>query len=318
MPVISIIIVSYNTREMTLACLRSVYEETKGFFYEVIVFDNASIDHSAQAISDEFPKAKLIKSHENIGFARANNCAAAMAQGEYLLFLNPDTVVIENAVGRLYCFARRHPEYRLYGGRTLFGDHSLNPTSCWRRPTLWSLFCYSMGLTSIFRKHTLFDPESYGPWQRDTVQEVDIVTGCLLMIEKKLWGQLDGFDPQFFMYGEDADLCLRAKTLGARPVITPEATIVHYGGASEKIRADKMGRLFRAKEQLLRRHWSPLKTRAGIVLIRTAVRNRALAGAMLDFFKKTENERTGCWQEIWRRRQEWQTTDDQQRNVWLS
>ena len=305
---VSIIIVSFNTREMTLACLRSIFEQTKGVVYETIVFDNASTDHSAEAIACAFPTVKIISSFENLGFARANNCAAKCAGGEYLLFLNPDTVVLENAIGALYSYALNHPENRLYGGRTLFPDYSLNPTSCWRRPTLWSLFCYAIGLTSIFRRNILFDAESYGAWMRDTVRDVDIVTGCLLLIEKKLWNQIEGFDPRFFMYGEDADLCLRAKKTGALPVITPEATIIHYGGASEKVRAEKMGRLFHAKEQLLQKHWSPFKARIGVGLIRLAVFTRALVFTVAQSVQQKKNERALCWQQIWRSRHEWQTS----------
>lgn len=306
---ISVVIVSYNTMEMTLACLQSVYEQTNNISFEVIVVDNNSSDNSAQSIAESFPEVHLVASKENLGFARANNLAALAARGEYLLLLNPDTVVLDGAIQKLVDFARKHPENRLYGGRTLFDDHSLNPTSCWRRPTIWSLFCYATGLVSLFRRNALFDPESYGAWQRDSVQEVDIVTGCFLLIEKKFWQQLKGFDPQFFMYGEDADLCLRAIEAGARPVINPDATIVHYGGASEKVRADKMIRLFRAKEQLIERHWVKSTGRLGKALLRASVLSRVLACTFLKCISpKKFNTKLESWQEIWQRRKEWQTS----------
>jgi GT2 family glycosyltransferase len=266
---------------MTLACLRSVLEQTKGISFELIVVDNDSNDNSAQAISEHFPAVRLITSSENLGFARANNLAAEKAKGTYLLLLNPDTVVLDRAVQKLHTFACQHPFNGVYGGRTLYGDNSLNPTSCWKQPSVWSLFCYATGLVSIFRRSVFFDPESYGSWQRDSVREVDIVTGCFLMIEKKLWDQLGGFDPLFFMYGEDADLCLRAVELGAKPIITPEATIIHYRGASEKVHSDKMIRLFLAKEQLVKRHWNPLAGRLGLVLLRFSVLSRVVACSLL-------------------------------------
>ena len=305
---ISIIVISYNTREMTLACLRSVFEQTKDLTFEVIVVDNNSNDNSAQTIGENFTNVHLIKSTENLGFAQANNLAAQQAQGNYLVLLNPDTVILDSAIQKLYAFAKAHPDNLVYGGRTLYGDFSLNPTSCWKRPTLWSLFCYATGLRSIFRNNYFFDSESYGRWQRDTVRPVDIVTGCFLMIDQNLWHELGGFGRDFFMYGEDADLCLRAKKVGAKPIITPTATIIHYCGASEKIRADKMVRLFRAKEQLLRKHWPPLSAWCGIAMLRFSVFSRVCAcGSLKLMGLKKFDDNFKSWVEVWQRRREWYT-----------
>ncbi len=303
---VSIIVVSYNTKKYTLECLRSVYEQTQGITYEVIVVDNASSDGSVEAIETEFPAVYLIKSTENLGFAAANNLAAQKAKGDYLLLLNPDTVILDGAIQKLYKFAFANPNNLIYGGRTLFEDHSLNPTSCWKKMTLWSLFCYAAGLVSIFRRNKFFDPESYGSWQRDTVREVDIVTGCFFLIKKSYWDQLNGLHPDFFMYGEEADLCLRAKKQGAKPIITPEATIIHYGGVSEKKRSDKMIRLFHAKEQLIRRHWKRRTKFIGILLLRLSVFSRSLICNILQFVGLSQfQENARCWIEVWNRRNEW-------------
>ena len=253
-PLLTVIIVSYNTREMTLACLRSLRDETR-VSHEVIVVDNASTDGSAEAIAAEFPETALMAETANHGFAGGNNLAARRASGEYLLLLNPDTVVLDGAVDRLLAFARARPAAGIWGGRTLYGDRSLNPTSCWRRMTLWSLACRATGLTGVFPRSELFNSESYGGWDRSSERAVDIVTGCFLMIRRDLWEALDGFDPAFFMYGEEADLCLRARAHGAAPRVTPKATILHYGGASEKVRADKMVRLLAGKASLIGRHF---------------------------------------------------------------
>jgi len=306
---VSIIIISYNTREMTLACLHSVYEQTRNISFELIVVDNDSKDKSAQYIKTHFPNTTLIESEANLGFAKANNIAALHAKGKYLLLLNPDTIILDGAIQKLFSFAIENSDNLIYGGRTLYGDHSLNPTSCWRRLTLWSLFCYATGLSLIFRKNKLFNPESYGDWLRDSVREVDIVTGCFLLINKKLWDQLGGFDLKFFMYGEDADLCLRASAKGANPIITPDATIIHYCGASETVRADKMVRLLRAKEQLIRTHWSPFVSHVGLALLRFAVLSRTVACRLLILFMPNKpNKNAESWKEIWQRRKEWQTS----------
>ncbi len=138
------------------------------------------------------------------------------------------------------------------------------------------------------------------------MREVGIVTGCFLLIEKEFWDLLRGFDSDFFMYGEDADLCIRSVKNGARPIITPSAVIIHYGGASEKVRADKMVRLFRAKELLMFRHWNPIKARIGSMMLGLGVCLRSWASQLVT---SVSPERFGknadSWQEIWKRRREW-------------
>ncbi len=306
-PALSIIVVSYNTCEMTLACLRSVFEQTRDTTFELLVIDNQSSDGSADAIEAEFGgRVALVRSADNLGFARANNVLAQRATGRYLLLLNPDTVVLDGAIDRLMAFAAQRPQAAIWGGRTLFGDRSLNPTSCWRRQTLWSLVCHATGLSAVFRKSSLFNPEGMGSWKRDSEREVDIVTGCFFLIERSLWERLSGFDPAFFMYGEEADLCLRARALGARPRMTPTAEIVHYGGASERVKADKLVRLLRAKAMLIRRHWPPMAAAVGVRLLALGCLTRsavARAGWLID---RTRAERVlGYWGAGWTRRSEW-------------
>ncbi len=290
----SIIVVSYGTREMTLACLASIVRETRAAAYEVLVVDNASPDGSAEAIAAAHPSFRHLPQMRNLGFAAANNLAAELAQGEYLLLLNPDTVVLDGAIDKLVAFARRRPQAGIWGGRTLFGDGSLNPSSCWRRQSLWNLFCRGVGLAMLFPDSPLFHSEGYGGWKRDSEREVDVVTGCLLLIGRTLWRALGGFAPEFFMYGEDADLCLRARTLGARPAITPEATIVHYGGATEQNSARKNKRILAAKALLIRHHtWRVLRPMAlALLALRPAIKAAAA-------------REHSVWSEVWRARFLW-------------
>ncbi|MEL6886571.1 MAG: glycosyltransferase family 2 protein [Pseudomonadota bacterium] len=301
-PTVSIIVISYNTRDMTLDCLRSVKTETTEP-YELIVLDNQSADGSADAIAAEFPDITLLRAEENHGFARGNNVAAKQARGEYLLLLNPDTVILDGAVDRLMAFAHRVPQARIWGGRTLYGDRSLNPGSCWRRMSLWNVFCRTSGLTGIFPRSALFNSEAYGGWDRSTERQVDIVCGCFLLIRRADWQALGGFDPGFFMYGEEADLCLRAtRDLGAAPRVCPEATIIHYGGASEKVRSDKMVRLLSAKSELIRRHISWPYRPLAQALFRYWPYTRRLVSAL----RGPKRESARVWGEIWNRRAEWQ------------
>lgn len=304
---VSILIVSFNTRELTLEALRSVRRETTDVSYEVIVVDNASGDGSAMAIAAEFPDVRLFARADNIGFARANNLAAREARGKYILLLNPDTVVLDRAIDRLHAFARRLPDARIWGGRTLFADGSLNSASCWGRMTLWNLACRATGLAAVFRTAEVFNGEAYGGWLRDTERTVDIVSGCFLMIESSFWRELDGFDPLFFMYGEEADLCLRAKALGARPAVTPEATIIHFGGASESARTGKMIKLLSAKASLIQRHFHPLVRTFGLTLLAAWPASRLFATSLSASCTGRDGDRAAArtWGEIWTARSVW-------------
>jgi GT2 family glycosyltransferase len=305
---ISILIVSYNTRAMTLEAIRSAFAETTDASVEIICVDNASTDGSAAAIAHAFPQVDLIALDKNVGFAAGNNIAAARATGKRLLLLNPDTITIDRGIDELWRFAERRPECGIWGGRTLFADRSLNPTSCWARMTPWNLFCRAVGLTYLFPRSELFNGESYGDWPRDHERPVDIVTGCFLMIDRALWEQLGGFDKTFFMYGEEADLCHRAVVRGARPMITPAATIIHIGGGSEASSADKLVKTLRGKVTLMRVHWGPLSQKFGLAMFLWLAFVRRAASAVLKPGAKRgggSDADENRWVTVWRRRHEW-------------
>lgn len=286
---------------MTLACLASIVDQGGANTYEVLVVDNASSDGSAEAIQEAFgddPRFHLTLGNENLGFAAANNVAVHDARGRFVLLLNPDTVVLNHALDRLVDFAVAHPENKIWGGRTVFADGSLNPTSCWGRMTLWSVFTRQTGLRNIFSGSRLFDPRAMASWKRDSVREVAVVTGCLFLIERSFWNELDGFDPAFFMYGEESDLCIRAAALGARPIITPDATIVHYGAASDTVKEDKYVRLFSAELKFYERHFSRLSSLIARWLMLVGTWGRATSMRLL-------GRRESAWIAIWKRRKEW-------------
>jgi N-acetylglucosaminyl-diphospho-decaprenol L-rhamnosyltransferase len=298
----SVLFISHNTRELTLACLGSLFDETRGFEFEVIAVDNDSSDGSAAAIAANFAQVSLIEPGANLGFAAGNNLAARYARGdaEYLLLLNPDTVVLGRAIERLVAFAAAHPEAAIFGGRTVFADGRLNPASCWGRPTPWSVFCIAAGLTKLFPRSRVFASESYGAWRRDSVREVDIVSGCFLLIRRAVWDELGGFDQAFFMYGEEADLCLRGARRGYKCMIFPDATIVHYGGRSERARADKMVKLFRAKVQLFERHWDPRWVGFGIAMLKLWGLTRMVVFGCASLVSSKWRESYETWREVWR------------------
>jgi len=194
-------------------------------------------------------------------------------------------------VQRLSRFADEHPGHGLYGGRTVDRHGRLDPRSCWGLPSLWSTFCFATGLSALGRRNRVLDPESLGRWARDSVREVGVVTGCLCLVPTAVWRELGGFDERFFVYGEDVDLGLRARAAGYRPLLCPDAVVVHDVGASSATRIEKLVLLHRGKTTLVRKHWGR-RARVGVVLLRAGV---ALRGAARD----------GPWRELHRRRHEW-------------
>ena len=305
-PPLTVIIVSYNTRDLTLAALRTLYATTQTTGFHTVVLDNASSDGSADAVAEAFPQVELIRSTENLGFARANNVVAAAARSEWLLLLNPDTECHAGAVDNLLAFARANPQAGIYGGRTVFPDGRLNIASCWNRITPWSVFCLATGLTAAFPRSALFDTEAMGGWQRDTVREVDIVVGCFLLIRRELWERLGGFDLRYFMYGEEADLCLRARRLGFHPMITPDAQIMHLVGAASASKTGKRVLVTKARMTLIRDHWPRGLVPLGVTMMWLwgAVRVSA-AWLQARLRRPRDQERLAYWREVWAQRADW-------------
>jgi N-acetylglucosaminyl-diphospho-decaprenol L-rhamnosyltransferase len=289
---VSVVVVGYRTPELVERCLASVERETTGVTHEVVVVDNDADPTATRALVRRHPSCRVLTPTENLGFARAVNVAVEEARGRYILLLNPDTTVVDGAVQRLVAFADHHPGHGLYAGRTVDADGNLDPRSCWGFPTLWSTFCFGVGLSTAFKGNPVFDPESLGRWRRDTVRPVDVVTGCLCLVPRATWHSLGGYDERFFVYGEDVDLGLRARAAGLRPLLCPEATVVHEVGRSSATRGDKLVLLHRGKVSLIDKHWSRPAAAAGVALLRLGVVLRAALGR-------------GAWPELHRRRDEW-------------
>ena len=302
---LSVIVVSYNTRDLTLTALRSLYDNAD-YPFELIVLDNASDDGSATAVEHAFPSARLIQSSRNLGFAGANNEAVRYATGEALLLLNPDTEVLPGAIRRLMALRAAHPDAGIWGGSTVYADGTPNRSSCWRRQTLWSLLVQATGLSSLARRSQWLNPERVLDLAGQKPIPVDIVSGCMLLVNRALFQRLGGFSPGFFMYGEDADLCLRAQEEGANPLVEPGACIVHHGGASERVRAEKLVRLITAKATLIHVHFPGGRKRVGLVLLAAWPLSRMLAHRLLTALGFTRyREQAQAWTRVWGQRREW-------------
>lgn len=232
-PVLSIILVNWNTREILRNCLQSIYTYTLGLPFEVFVVDNGSSDGSAQMVQENYPQAILLANSDNKGFAAANNQALALARGDYVLLLNSDTYLIDNSLLKAVEFAKRHPEAGMIGCRVLNADGTLQPT-CFQYPSLLNLFLQAFYFPKLFPRSRFFGRERMTWWKRDDIREVQVITGCFLLVRAEVIRQIGFLDESFFMYGEETDWCYRARRAGWKLLFTPEACIVHLGGASSR------------------------------------------------------------------------------------
>lgn len=225
-PVISILIVSYNSSAFICDCLASIVETTT-VDYEIILIDNSSTDGTLQLVYPSYPGVKVIENRENVGFATAVNQAARLAQSGYLLLLNPDTVIHANAIDHLVEFARSQPESGACGPRTLRSDGTLR-VNCFKFVDPWSRFCTTLGVGPLRFLQRLCVP--HPSWQPavDVVQPAEVVSGAALLISAELYWRLGGLDERFFMYFEDADLCYRVHLAGYQNFYVPWAVVTHH------------------------------------------------------------------------------------------
>jgi N-acetylglucosaminyl-diphospho-decaprenol L-rhamnosyltransferase len=295
-----IIVVSYNTRDKTVACLESIYAQDDSDRVRVIVVDNDSGDGSPEAIRKTFPQADVVDSGSNMGFARAVNLAADHSDEDYLLLLNPDALLLPGSLCALLDFAGAHPQYGIYGGRIVDENGVTDPSSCWGAPTLWGLACFGTGVSTAFPRSRVFNPESLGRWQRDSVREVPVITGCLLLVRRSDFLAVGGMDPRFFLYSEDVEFCLRAKGLGLSSVVVPDAVIRHEGGAASRDNGgSKMCMVMAGKATMLRVTWPPAKAQLGVQFLRSGARLRAA-------LERVSGRERRMWTEVWERRAAWE------------
>ncbi len=229
---VSIIIVTYNCADYIITCLQSVYEETKNVSFEIIVSDNNSTDNSLQLIENRFHDIQIVRNSNNIGFGAANNIAAKRAKGKYLLLLNPDTILINNAVKIFFDFLQNNTgKIGCIGGNLL--DNNGKPSNIGGHfPSLFQLFS-DIGFRCLYpgfyrRKVTLMLTVETMPRN----MHIDYVCGAALFLDKKMFDEMQGFDENYFLYFEDTDLCFRLKQSCYTNCIVPDARIIHLESVS--------------------------------------------------------------------------------------
>jgi N-acetylglucosaminyl-diphospho-decaprenol L-rhamnosyltransferase len=224
---LSIIIVNYHNSDLLSNCLKSVYKTIEKTQFEVIIVDNSSKDEGLESILKLYPKTQYIKNSKNRGFASANNQGAKIAIGDFLLFLNPDTIMIENAVESMLSHIRSDSSIGVLGPKVLNSDESIQ-YSCRRFPTIWS------GLFNRYSLATRFFPNNRHSrnylmldYDHSFTRSVDWISGCCMMISKLIFKKVNGFDESYFLFIEDVDLCQVIKKKGLRVIYFPNAKIFH-------------------------------------------------------------------------------------------
>ncbi len=230
MPDISVILVSYNTIEMTKTALRHLYSSIHNLEMEVIIIDNASKDLSADVLRNEYPQITLIENKKNVGFGRANNQALPYLKSRYVLLLNTDAFVETDTIAKTVQYMDANPQCGILGVKLLGRDGELQP-SCRYFPTPWNIFLKRTGLNRIFKHTKMVDEMS---WDHDSVRNCDWVPGCFYLIRKEVIDQVGLFDPRYFLYSEELDHCFAAKKAGWQVTYYPHTSVVHIGGESAK------------------------------------------------------------------------------------
>jgi len=271
---VSIIIVNYNTKRLLRSCLESVHTGANGTPFDIRVADNNSHDVSVAMLRAEFPQVSIVENRSNLGFSKANNRLTTETDTDYVLLLNPDTLVIGDAIERVLRYMEEHREVGICGCRVLNADGTLQ-LACRRSiPTPKVAFYRLSGLSRLFPGNRTLAQYNLTYEDPEKTHEVDAVSGAFLMIRRQTIQDIGLLDEQFFMYGEELDWCLRAKQAGWSVVYYPEAEIIHYKGESAKYNCRKAAfEFYRAMYLFHRKHFAKdcshltnLLIYAGIVL----------------------------------------------------
>ena len=229
---LSVVFLSYNTRDLTRQALSSVLAAAEGLEAEIFVVDNASVDGSADMVAEEFPHVKLIRNEANVGFAAGNNVALRQVAGEYALLINTDTIMCRDALHTMVEFLDAHPEAGACGCKILDPDGTLQLDSRRGFPTPLAAFCKMSGLSRLFPKHPLIAHYHLTYLDPEQTAEVEVLSGSCMMVRKAAMDQVGLLDEDYFMYGEDIDWSYRFHQAGWKLYYVPTTEIIHFRGES--------------------------------------------------------------------------------------
>lgn len=253
---VSIVIVSWNTRDILRNCLASIARETQ-FSHEVIVVDNASTDGTPDMVASDFPDTILIANAKNVGFAAANNQGLEIAQGARLLLLNPDTIILDGAIDSMVGWLDAHPDVGCVGCQVWENEETIQHT-CFAEPGPLNLAIGEFGLQRLARWIPMFGRPEYTGWDRKNLREVDVVSGMFMLVPRSVFEKVGALDEAFFIYSEEADWCRRIRDAGWRCVFAPVARILHLEGGSKsttQIKSRMYVQLQKSKKIYLEKHY---------------------------------------------------------------
>lgn len=230
---LSIIIINWNSKDYLRGCLKSIAVNISDLKFEILVIDNASYDGSAQMVAVEFPHVSFIQSDRNLGFSGGNNRAVRQAKGSFLLFLNPDTIMEEDALLTLVQTLRRLPDGAIAGARLLNTDRTLQTSCVQSFPTILNQVLGSDLLYRWFPRSTLWGMAALFEASKEP-EPVEVISGACLMIKREIFERVGGFDEHYFMYSEDVDLCFKIYQIGFKSYYVPAASVIHHGGGSSQ------------------------------------------------------------------------------------
>ncbi|WP_372009574.1 glycosyltransferase family 2 protein [Paenibacillus chitinolyticus] len=231
---LSIIIVSFNTRQITLNCLQSIYSSIVGYTFEVFLVDNSSTDGTTTAVMNTFPKVRIIKNKTNVGFSRANNQGIKEADGRYILLLNSDTILKRDTLQIMLDFMQASPEVGASGCKVVLPNGTLDKACKRGFPTPSASFYYAFGIARLFPDIPRFNGYQLSHLNPDEEYPVDCLVGAFMLVRRETIDEVGLLDEEFFMYGEDVDWCYRIKQAGWQIYYYPRTEITHYKGASSR------------------------------------------------------------------------------------
>ncbi len=273
---LSLVIVNYNVKYFLEQCLHSVMNAMNGLECEVFVVDNNSVDGSVRMVKEKFPDVRLIENKENAGFSKANNQAIRKARGEYILLLNPDTLVEDDTLKKVVDFMDSHPDAGGLGVKMIDGKGKFLPESKRSLPSPSVSFFKIFGFSSVFPKSRLFSKYHLGYLDRDKIHKVDVLAGAFMLLRKKVLDEIGLLDETFFMYGEDIDLSYRITQAGFTNYYFPETRIIHYKGEStKKSSINYVFMFYNAMIIFAKKHFSSGNARSFSMMINFAIYLRA-------------------------------------------